>query len=170
MLHTPNGTVAPEFEDLERRIRNGDGILWTGDQRLWLGIGILENRFTRKTGRRLEVWRDNEDGTTVLVGHWLMSEQFRVLFDLANMRLDRPGAVDAVTRIEQHNEKLEAEASAKNVEKMYDVLDHALHLDHDRNNPKTKFHFSEDPIAVPKAPEATAPVPSPPVQSGPGTS
>lgn len=139
-LYTPNGgIVAPEWQDLERKIREGDGLVWTGDPRLWLGIGVLENRATGKTGRRLEVWRDNEDGTTTLVAHWLPSEQHRVLYDLAMMRIDRPGFVSAEERIDAHNAKLEAEADFKAQEEMIETLDHAIRLHHDRTQPRNKF-------------------------------
>lgn len=142
MLHLPGGdVVAPEWQDLERKVREGDGLVWTGDPRLWLGIGVLENRFTHKVGRRLEVWRDNEDGSTSLVAHWLLSESHRVLFDLANMRIDRPGFVSTEARIDAHNDALEKAASEKVQEEMFETLDHAIRLDHDKNNPRNRFYL-----------------------------
>lgn len=142
MLHLPDGNVvAPEWQDLERKIREGDGLVWTGDPRLWLGIGVLENKFTHKVGRRLEVWRDNEDGSTTLVAHWLLSEAHRVLFDLANMRIDRPGYVSVEDKIDAHNATLEKAASEAVVEEMYEVLDHAIRIDHDKNQPRNRFYM-----------------------------
>lgn len=139
MLHTPNGVIAPEYEDLERKIQRGDGILWTGDPRLWLGIGILRNRVTGKEGRRLEVWRDNEDGSTTLVAHWRPEEQYRILYDLANMRTDRPGHIAVTDRIDAHNDAIEKRNSEIAQEAMLQTLDHALRLDHDRKNPRNRF-------------------------------
>lgn len=145
-LHHPNGSVtAPEWSDLDKKLRTGDGLMWTGDPRLWLGIGVLENKVTRKTGRRLEVWRDNEDGTTSMIGHWLPTEQYRVLYDLANMRADRPNAVSVEDRIDKHNDALEKAATEKATEATIEMLDHAIRLEHDRNNPRQKFFLNGDP-------------------------
>lgn len=146
MLHLPDGgVVAPEYAELTRRLQQGDGINWTGDPRMWLGIGVLENRRTGKTGRRLEVWRTNEDGTETLIAHWLPAEQHRILYDLANMRVDRPGHVSIEDRIDRHNDALQETLAQKAREEMFETLEHALKLDHDRNNPRTKFFMNGAP-------------------------
>lgn len=160
MLHTPDGgVVAPEYQDLVRKLQQGDGIMWTGDPNLWLGIGVLTNRKTGKTGRRLEVWRHNEDGSDTIVGHWLPSEQFKIIYDLAQMRLDSPGHQDVLDRIDKHNDAVEKAATERAQEAMIEMLDHALHLQHDRNNPKTKFFQGDKPDLPAKDP---APAPETP--------
>lgn len=144
MLHLPNGgVVAPEYDELTRRLQQGDGINWPGDPRMWIGIGVLESR--TKTGRRIEVWRTNEDGSETIVAHWLPSEQHRILFDLAQMRVDRPGHIGVEQRIDSHNEALQKAADTKAREEMFETLEHALKLDHDRNNPRTKFFMNGAP-------------------------
>jgi hypothetical protein len=153
MLYTPNGGVhAPEWADLDRRLREGDGIAWSGDPRLYLSIGTMINRATGAIGRRLEVYRDNEDGSTSLVGHWLPKEQFRVLFDLAQMRVDRPGGADVQDRIDTHNEAQAAAASAKHVEATTELLDYAVRLHVEREHGKHK-HFIDTEAPKPSLPK-----------------
>lgn len=145
-IYTPDGgAVAPEYADLVRQIQQGDGMGWPGDPRMYLAIGILENRRTGKRGRRLEVWRLNEDGSETMVAHWLPAEQNRVIYDLARMRVDSPGHVDVQDVIDKHNEAKQAALDAAARDQMMEVLDHALRLDHDRNNPRNKFFMGGDP-------------------------
>lgn len=139
MLLTPNGAVAPEWQDLARKLNEGDGIQWTGDPRLWLGIGVLKNTVTGKEGRRLEVWRDNEDGTTALVGHWLPAEQIRVCYDLARMRVEAPGHVDVITRIDAHNDAKEKADTQTYLDTMGPAYEHAARLFHERTEGKNRF-------------------------------
>lgn len=144
-IYTPDGgAVAPEYTELVRQIQQGDGMGWPGDPRMWLGIGVLENRRTGKVGRRLEVWRTNEDGSETLVAHWLLAEQHRVIYDLARMRADAPGHVPVEDVIDAHNAAMEKKASDKAQDEMLETLDHALRLDHDRNNPRNKFFMHGD--------------------------
>lgn len=146
MLHLPDGNiVAPEFVDLDRKLKQGDGIHFSGDPRLYIQIGVLTDRTTGRQGRRIEVWRLNEDGSETMVGHWLPSEQYRILWDLAKMRADAPGHVDVVDAIEQANQAHEAEVSTQAQESMYQALEHALRLHHDRNNPRNRFYMNGDP-------------------------
>jgi hypothetical protein len=154
-IHHPEGTAYPEYQDLDRRLREGDGIHWSGDPRLWLGVGVLENRVTGKTGRRLEVWRDNEDGSTTLIAHWLPAEQYRILYDLAGMRADAPGHVDVLDKIDTHNEAVEKANSQAHQEAIYQTLEHAVELHVERNEGKIK-HFIPEPAAPAetKAPDA----------------
>lgn len=138
-LYLPNGGVHdPEWTELDRRLRDGDGIHWAGDPRLWLGIGTIEAS-NGKTARRLEVWRDNEDGSTTMIGHWHPKEQYRVLHDLAQMRADAPGHVDVLDRIDAHNAALQEKHDQAAREALLEQLDHAARLWHDRNNPRQKF-------------------------------
>jgi hypothetical protein len=140
MLYTPDGGVTdPEWRELDRRLREGDGIHWAGDPRLWLGIGTVVEQPTGRTARRLEVWRDNEDGSTTMVAHWHPSEQFRVMADLAEMRADAPGHISVENRIDRHNDELQRKHDAAVREQMIEQLDHAIRLHVDRNNPRTKF-------------------------------
>lgn len=147
-LHTPDGLVAPEWEELAGKIVNGDGLGWPGDPRLSLGIGVVEGRDrsgrVRHTGRRLEVWRHNEDGSDTLVAHWRPEEIHRVCYDLARMRVDSPGYVSVEDRIDEHNAKLEKAASDKYVDAMSQLLDHAVRLHHDRTQPRNTFYMAGD--------------------------
>lgn len=144
-LYTPDGgAVAPEWADLAKKVTDGDGLGWRGDPDLWLGIGVVVNPRTGKTGRRLEVWRDNTDGSTTMIAHWLPTEQHMVCYDLAKMRVDAPGHVSVVDRIDQHNDALEKAASDAAVESMMETLDHAIRVDHDRNNPRNQFFMNGD--------------------------
>lgn len=140
MLHTPSGVVAPEWTDLAKKLADGDGLGWPGDPRLWLGVGVLEAR-GKPTGRRLEVWRTNEDGTDSLIGHWLLSEQMRVCYDLARMRAEAPGHVDTITAIDKANDELEARQSADFMDVMAPMVDHAARLYADTNGPRQTFYM-----------------------------
>lgn len=146
MIYTPDGgAVAPEYAELVRQIQQGDGMGWPGDPRMWLGVGILKNKATGKQGRRLEVWRTNEDGSETMVAHWLPSEQNRVIFDLARMRADSPGHVDVLDRIDAHNDALEKKLSDQAAEHMMETLDHAIRIHVEQNNPRHKFFLNGDP-------------------------
>lgn len=154
MLHLPGGNVvAPEWAYLDKVLKNGDGINWTGDERMYLQIGVLTNRKTGATGRRLEVWRLNEDGTSAMIGHWHPTEQHRVAYDLANMRIERPGYEDALAKIDAHNERLQTDASEKHSAAIYETLDHAVHLHVAREHGEHQ-HFLPEKIE-PKQPAAT---------------
>lgn len=138
--------TAPEWQELAKKLHDGDGLLFAGDPRLYLQIGVLEGRnaYGRvvTTGRRLEVWRHNEDGSDAMIGHWHPSEQYRICMDLAEMRADRPGAVSALDRIDKHNDALEKAASDAYQAASQEMLEHALKLDHDRNNPRNTFYLA----------------------------
>lgn len=133
MLRLPDGNISmsADWEDLDRKLRDGDGLNWTGDPRLWLGIGTVKDRRTKRVvGHRLEVWRDNEDGSTSIIGTWHPGELYRVLYDLAPMRLGAPGVTSVIDRIDAANEEFEKQRSqefldnmAPQVEKMaYDLM------------------------------------------------
>lgn len=128
-IYLPDGNVhAPEHQDLAKQITYGDGVAWTGDPRLWLGLGVVTERVSGRTMTRLEVWRHNEDGSDALIGHWHPSEAGRVCADLAEMRLGRPGAVDVCDRIDAHNDRLEAAASAAREDALAVKLERAAYV------------------------------------------
>lgn len=141
-LYNPDASyVAPEWQELAGKITNGDGLGWPGDPRLSLGLGIMEVRENgrKRTGRRLEVWRHNEDGTDTMIAHWHPSEAFKVCFDLAQMRVDSPGHISVEDRIDKHNDALVKKHEDAARESMMETLDHAIRIHHDQNNPRNKF-------------------------------
>ena len=118
-LYLPDGSlhIGTEYDDLAKRITYGDGVGWSGDPRLYLQVGVMEARdpvtgYTR-TGRRLEVWRWNEDGSETMVGHWRPDEQFQILKDLAEMKAGAEARTSVEARIDAHNKTLEDKASAQ---------------------------------------------------------
>ena len=151
--------VAPEWRELAGKITGGDGYGWPGDDRMYLQIGEL-HRSDGKVGRRLEVWRLNEDGSDTMVAHWLPSEQHMVCWELARMRVDSPGHEDVVDRIDAHNDAHEAEISRRYRDGMGALLDHALHLAHDTSGEaKNTFYgmgHQDKPLNVmrPESPES----------------
>lgn len=126
-------------EELDRQLRDGDGMGWPGDPRLSLSVGVLEHRLTRAVGRRYEVWRHNEDGTDTIIAHWRLEDFDRILFDLAKMRLDAPGHVDTQDEIDKHNAAIEADIDAKAKDSLGEMMEHAAKLHHDTNNPRNVF-------------------------------
>jgi hypothetical protein len=144
--HADLGFLSSDWEDLDRKLRTGDGLMWPGDPLLWLGVGVITapkhaGRITRQKplARRLEVWRDCEDGETRLIGTWHPSDCFRVLHDLCRMRAEAPGHESILDSIDNHNAKLEKAAEDAAVDKMCEGLEHALKLQHDRTEPSTVF-------------------------------
>lgn len=134
-IYAPRGGFlsTADWEDLAKKVVQGDGLGWPGDPRLELRIGVLSNG--QKDGHRLEVWRYNEDGTETRVAHWLPRESMMVCYDLARMRLDAPGRVDTVTEIEKHNERLEKDASDRFNELMVETVKHATFEKQRKNDP-----------------------------------
>jgi hypothetical protein len=140
-------------ELLDRQLREGDGLAWSGDPRLWLGVGVLtaprrmQHPTTRRwlnrgdvVARRYEVWRHNEDGTDTKIGSWLIGEFDRILFDLQQMRAGAEGRIEDVTvRIDKHNDALDKANSAKVRDAAGAMHEHALLLGHDRGNPRHTF-------------------------------
>lgn len=151
-VHELTGYMHADAPELDRKLREGDGIVWTGDPRLFLSMGIVvANRRTwvdelgryvqpgEVIARRYEVWRHGEDGRDYLIGTWRLEEFDRILMDLAPMRLDSPGHVDAIEEIDRHNEALERENSRKFKEAMIEGVEHQVKLWHDLHNPKNVF-------------------------------
>ena len=142
------GFVHSGAEVLDRQLRDGDGIIWTGDPRLELRMGILEEtRSGRKTGRvarRYEVWRNMEDGSEQRIGHWTMAEMHMILHDVARMRAGAEGKIDGVeARIDKANAAIEKEQSAIYRDRMGEMLDHAARLNHDLAEGR-KSHYMDD--------------------------
>lgn len=152
-IYGANGSLlsTSDYEGLEKKIINGDGFGWPGDDRMWLGVGVIEDRATGKTGRRLEVWRHNEDGTDTIIGHWLPREQHMICYELAQMRADSPGHVPVVERIDAHNKKIEDQRSREYRDHMGALLEHAAHLAHDLNEPKNKFYGIKESLPEEKS-------------------
>jgi hypothetical protein len=138
LIHLNGHVTDPAWEELDRKLRGGDGLQWTGDPDLWLGIGVI-TRGTQEVARRLEVWRHCEDGEDRMIGSWHPGEAFRVCYDLAGMRADRPNAVPVIDQIDQHNAKLEQESETKAEESLAAATEHAAKLWHDTNEPRTVF-------------------------------
>lgn len=158
MIHTPDGAYDPEWQDLARKITQGDGLQWTGDPDLWLGLGVVKEvrngRPTGRTGRRLEVWRSCEDGADRLIGHWHPGEAFRVCFDLARMRADSPGHVDVQDEIDKANAAKEKAASDEWRENAFQAMEQAAWLHVKRHEPRIKHAVTDNPLAK-SAPDAS---------------
>lgn len=146
------GLMHADAEKLATQIQYGDGIHWTGDPRLELGIATAcapKSMWMTELGRRVrkgevlarryEVHRHNEDGTMSLVGHWRLEEFDRILIDLAPLRMDAPGRTDTIDEIDKHNDALEKERSTAVVEAMAEDLEHRLKLEHDVNEGRNVF-------------------------------
>lgn len=138
--------------DLDRKLREGDGMGFPGDHRLWLGQGVITaklggfdeavGRIVRRgdiLGRRWEVWRDCEDGETRLIGAWKMNEFDRILIDLASLRMDSPGHVDTIDQIDAHNAAVDADNSRDVQDVLGAALEHTTLLVHDRTEPRNVF-------------------------------
>lgn len=139
-LHAQLGAIPAEWEALADKLYEGDGTGWTGDPRLWLGVGVIGDPRSSRSGKRLEVWRDNEDGSTTLIGHWKPDEVNRVCYDLARMRVEAPGHESVEARIDAHNDALEAKNSAAFQDVYGEMLEYSARLHHDLNNPRNRFY------------------------------
>lgn len=146
-LLVPNndtGWLRADAADLDKKLRTGDGIQWTGDPSLDLRQGVVEEtRSGRPTGkilaRRWEVWRNCEDGIERIIGHWRMEDFDRILYDLARMRAEAPGHEDIVDTIERHEREHEERVWKPYRESMGNMMEHMAKLHHDRNNPRQVF-------------------------------
>lgn len=144
---TPNGDLGflrGDAPELDRKLREGDGIHWTGDPDLELRQGIVEEmRSGRLTGkivaRRWEVWRYCEDGVERMIGHWRMEEFDRILLDLSTMRAEAPGHKFVDDAINEANAANEERVWQPYREKMFELKEHMGKLIHDRTQPKNVF-------------------------------
>lgn len=150
------GFVHSGVERLDRQLREGDGMVWRGDSRLRLKVGVItaqkrvQHPVTGKwlnrgdiVAKRYEVWRHNEDGTDTIIGHWRMEEFDRILFDLVQMDPRTPGHVPVEERIDKANAEVDKQNSREFQEAVGKYLDHKLRLVHDRTQPKNTFRFAE---------------------------
>lgn len=138
------GWVRADAPELDRKLREGDGIHWSGDPDLDLRQGVVEEtKNGRPTGkivaRRWEVWRHCEDGVQRPIGTWRMEEFDRILFDLAAMRAEAPGHVDVVDSIDAKNAANEEKVWQPFRDAQGEMTEHLAKLWHDRNNPKNVF-------------------------------
>lgn len=152
LTNTPGvGYVNVEDTTLDRQLREGDGLGWSGDADLWLGYGVIvaPHRIQSPNGtwydkgevmaRRYEVWRSCEDGQDRIIAHWRMEERERILYDLARMRAEAPGHVSVEDSIDRGNAAVDAANSQQFRDAYGEMLSHASALAHDRNNPKNVF-------------------------------
>lgn len=138
------GWIRADAADLDRKLREGDGIHWSGDPDLDLRQGVVEEmRSGRPTGkivaRRWEVWRHCEDGVDRILAHWRIEEFDRILFDLARMRAGSPAHEDVIDRIDAANEANEERIWAQGRDKMGEMLEHMLKLHHDTTEGRNTF-------------------------------
>lgn len=137
-LYTPEGARYPEYEDLDRRLRQPDGMGWPGDPDLWLGIGVL-SQGGRQVGHRIEVWRHCEDGLDRMIGSWHPKEQHQVIYDLTRMRPDSPGFEPATDRLDREDAERARKSDEEWAENMDALLAHAKAIHRERHNPRDKF-------------------------------
>lgn len=146
------GWSRADAADLDRKLRDGDGIHWAGDQRLDLREGVVESQKYQYVpalkrhvqageilARRWEVWRICEDGEERLLAHWLPVEFDRILFDLAMMRSESPAHVDVGDAIDAANVEHEKKVWTPYRESQLTMLDHLVRLKHDTEEGKTTF-------------------------------
>lgn len=143
-------------ELLDTQLRDGDGMGWPGDPRLDLRVGVVQATIQgkRRTGRRYEVWRRNEDGTETIVGHWRLEEFDRILFDMMRARMDTPGFVPVEERIDAHNAEIEDRIDREAKDSLGEMMEHAAKLQHDTENPRNVFRGIPGLRDEPKAPDA----------------
>lgn len=150
----------PEFEwlradakDLDRKLREGDGLGFPGDPRLVLAQGVItaeKSGYSKELGRivrrgdivarRWEVWRHCEDGVDRMIGHWRMHEFDRILLDLTSMRLDSPGHEDTLSKIDKANDAKDKEVLGQMRDVLGEFADHTARLIHDTTGPRDVFH------------------------------
>lgn len=146
------GFMHADAGELARKLQQGDGILWPGDPRLELGMETLAapksmwfTPFGRRVhkgeilARRYVVIRHNEDGSSEPIGHWRLEDFDRIIMDIAPLRLDAPGHVDALTAIDAHNDALEKTNDEIAVGVMMEDNEHRLKLWADTTQGKTMF-------------------------------
>lgn len=155
-LYTTNpdlgGYVHADAPELDRKLREGDGLLWQGDRSLELRMGILTAKRTgfhpqvrrhvqkgEVLARRYEVWTHTPDGADEMLGHWLLEEFDRILFDLSGMRMDAPGHVDTGETVDANNDAVTAAAGEEYAQHYGEAAEHMAKLVHDRTNPKNVF-------------------------------
>ncbi len=159
-------------EELARKLREGDGLVWTGDPSLELRMALLRaartgyHSGTRRhqhkgdiVARRYEVWRHTEQGQDVLIGHWRLEEFDAILIDLVAMDVRKPGHTPLADRLDRADADKEKAKSAEFREAAGPMLEHMMLLGHDLNNPRITFRqvggHRDNPLPE-KAPDAPA--------------
>jgi hypothetical protein len=147
------GFIHSEAERLDRQLREGDGLVWSGDPRLSLGVvvmaapRVMQHPVTGKwlkrgdmISKRYEVFRANEDGTETSIGHWRIEEFDKIMHDVAKMKAGFEGRIpDVEARIDANNAAIEKENSRQFHDFYGAAAEHAMRLAHDRNNPQNTF-------------------------------
>ena len=138
-LHTPEGYANPEWAELAYKITHGDRLQWRGDPSLWLGLGIVTDRATGRTGHRLEVWRHTEQGEDVMLSSWHPAEAWRIPYDLCQMDPRSPGHQDLADRLDAADAAKERADDEARAEVLIEALDHAARVHVAKHEPGTKF-------------------------------
>lgn len=144
------GFAHADAYETDRKLREGDGLMWPGDPALELHMGILTakrtgfhpqvRRHVRKgevIARRYEVWSTNFPDAPI--AHWTLEEYDRIIFDMARMRLDSPGHVDTGLAVDANNDKVIEAAQNDYAEHYMEGAEHLGKLIHDRTQPKNVF-------------------------------
>ena len=147
-LYLPNdatGYMHAGAVELDRKLKEGDGLIWAGDPDLDLHMGVVTERATGQIKARCyEVWRYCEDGQERMIGRWRLEEFDRILLDVSIMKAGATGRItDAQTRIDAANAATEKDQQDKFVDKLGETLDHALRLEHDREEGLNRFYMND---------------------------
>lgn len=154
-LLTPHGALGylhGEAIELDRKLREGDGLMWQGDPALSLNVGVMtakrsgydenvKRRVTRgeAVARRYEVWRHTEDGEDVIIGSWRIEEFDKILFDLVQMDPRSRGHEDLADRLDKADEEKAKADSEKFRDTVGPMIEHQMKLAHDIFNPRNEF-------------------------------
>ena len=146
------GLVHADADKLHWQLKHGDGIHWAGDDRLELGMETQEaqsggwveqlGKRVRKgqvLARRYAVYRHNEDGTFLRIGHWRLEEFDRILFDIAGLRAEAPNHEQSSELIDAANAASEKQATDDYVSASAQMLEHRLRIWADTTQGKTRF-------------------------------
>lgn len=127
---------AQEVADL---LKNGKPTIgWRGYPNLELRQGVLKLP-NGMIGRRWEVWTYTPDGSEEMVAHWKLHELDQILLDMVQMDPHTPGRISTLDKIDQANEAKEKEVMSQFRDALGELQDHALRLDHDRNEGLSTF-------------------------------
>lgn len=150
--HPEAGLMHVEAEEMERKLKFGDGIMWAGDPRLELRMAVLKSpkyhqsplngRWYNKgeiMARRYEVWRHNEDGSETRIGSWRLHEFDRILMDLAPMRLESPNHEDTLDAIDKHNAEIEAKHETQIRDNLQEATMHLAEAVRNESGPGVTF-------------------------------
>lgn len=148
------GYIHADAAKLDRQLREGDGLIWKGDPTLELRVGVLsapkrmQHPMTGKwlnrgdiIARRYEVWSHTIEGKDELIGHWLIEEFDRILYDIAGAKASFEGrAPSTIEQIDKHNASLE-QANSDEFRNYYGtMLEHATRLARDITHGESTFY------------------------------